>query len=298
MIDIGVVIVGFNSREYARRCLGSLAAAAWGGFSHRVVYVDNASVDGSVEMVRREFPEVQAIANGRNVGFSAACNQGAAAAAGSRYIYLLNNDTIAFPDSVRRLAEFLERTPSAGVAANRLLNPDLSDQWSARRFPTWINAIFGRRSLVSRWFPQAGALNTYLYKDALAAGQPFAVDWVPGSCSLVRRAAYEQVGGVPEDMHYWSDAVFCDRIRKRGWEIYVVSEARLIHDEGHGTGGKTAEVRRWLIRDFHKGAYRFYCEHYELGAWNPARWLAAMGLRARAQLLIAADSLRERRLGA
>jgi N-acetylglucosaminyl-diphospho-decaprenol L-rhamnosyltransferase len=297
MIDIAVVIVGFSSRDYVRRCLTSLAAAEWGGFSHQIVYVDNASTDGSVEMVRTEFPSVQVIANRRNVGFSAACNRGAATV-DSRYVYLLNNDTVLFLDSVRLLAEFLERTPSAGVAANRLLNPDLTDQWSARRFPTWINAIFGRRSLISRWFPQAAALNTYLYKESLAAGQPFPVDWVPGSCSLVRRAAYEQVRGVPEDMHYWSDAVFCDRIRKHGWEIYVVTEARLIHEEGHGTGGKTPAVRRWLIHDFHKGAYLFYCEHYELGAWNPARWLAAIGLRARAQLLIAADSLRERRLDA
>lgn len=289
--DIAVVIVGFNSRRYLAKCLSSLQAADWAGYSHTVVYVDNASVDGSLDFVQQEFPAAVAIANAQNVGFCAACNQGAAAV-DSRYVYLLNSDAYAMRDSIVPLAAFLDGHPSAGAAGNRLLNPDLSDQWSARRFPSALNAVFGRRSALSRRFPSVRPVRHYLYKDQLESRQPFAVDWVPGSCSLVRRDAYEAIGGLPERMHYWSDAVFCDRLHKAGWDVYVVPDAPLIHEEGHGTGRKSPAVREWLITDFHTGAYRFYCEHYALGPWHPARWLARIALAARARVLVAADAMR------
>jgi N-acetylglucosaminyl-diphospho-decaprenol L-rhamnosyltransferase len=289
--DVAIIIVGINSRSYVRACLESIYRSDWQRFSHQIVYVDNASSDGSIEMVRAEFPQVIVIANRENAGFSAACNQGAGFV-DSRYIYLLNNDTELFPDSLWMLAEFLDRTPHAGAAGNRLLNPDLSDQWSARRFPTWVNAAFGRRTTLGRLFSGSFTIRDYLYKSEMEKGEPFRVDWVPGSCTLVRREAYQACGGLPEDMHYWSDAVFCGRLSKRGWEIHIVPQARLVHYEGKGTGGKTALVRRWLISDFHRGAYRFYCEHYELGRYNPVRWVARLALGVRARMLIVADAIR------
>src|SRR3954471_16143505 len=222
--DIAVVVVGFNSQAYVDACLESLDRAEWAAYSRQIVYVDNASGDGSVAMVRAKFPDVRVLANTENRGFCAACNQGVAAV-DSRYIYLLNNDTIVLADSIVPLAQFLDRTPDAGAAGNRLLNPDLTDQWSARRFPTWVNGIFGRRSTLTRLLPGATAVRDYLYKDQLAGGQPFDVDWVPGSCTLVRREAYEQAGALVESMHYWSDAVFCHRLRSCGWRVSVVPEA-------------------------------------------------------------------------
>ncbi len=287
-VDIAVVLVGFNSREYLRQCVESLLLVEWRGYSHQVVYVDNASRDGSVEMLRQLVPEATIIANAHNAGFSAACNQGAAASH-SRYIYLLNVDTQLFPDSVTLLAEFLDRTPQAVAAGNRLLNADHSEQWSARRFPTWRNALFGRRSWLGYRFSDSRPVRAYLYKDQLDGDQPFSVDWIPGSCTLVRREAYQQVGGLPEEMHYWSDAVFCDRLRKAGGEVFCVPQAKLIHFEGNSTGQKSRALRRWLISDFHRGAYQFYCEHYALGPYHPARWLAKLGLGFRAGLLMIAD---------
>jgi N-acetylglucosaminyl-diphospho-decaprenol L-rhamnosyltransferase len=291
--DIAVIIVGFNSREYLHGCLASLRDAEWTGYSHKIVYVDNASSDGSPEMVRAQFPEVIVIDNLQNLGFCAACNQGVACT-DSRYVYLLNIDTVLFPDSLRLLAEFLDRTAGAGAAGNRLLNPDLTDQWSARRFPTWINAVFGRRTMLGRMFPGSFAVRDYLYKNEFQKGEPFVVDWVPGSCTLVRREVYRKSGGLPEGMHYWSDAVFCDRIKKMDWNIYIVPKAALVHYEGHGTGNKTGAIRRWLISDFHRGAYQFYCEHYALGRYSPTRWLAGVALEIRSWMLILADVIRHR----
>lgn len=286
--DIAIVLVGFNSRSYLQQCVESLQSAEWRGYSHHVVYVDNGSSDGSVEWLRQQLPGATIIANSQNAGFSKACNQGAAAVE-SRYIYLLNVDTVLLPDSATRLAEFLDQSPNAGAAGNRLLNADRSDQWSARRFPTLRNAFFGRRSYLGRKFPDLGPVRHYLYKDELALGKPFPVDWVPGSCTLVRREAYHRIGGLPEGMHYWSDAVFCDRLRRAGWEIYCLPDAALIHFEGNGTGQKSHSLRQWLISDFHQGAYQFYCEHHDLGPYHPIRWTAKLGLELRAGLLKITD---------
>jgi GT2 family glycosyltransferase len=290
--DIAVIIVGVNSLGYVRGCLESLRKVDWRARTYRIVYVDNASSDLSAETVRNEFPEVIVLENPRNIGFCAACNQGVRAVE-SRYVYLLNNDTLLFPDSIWPLVEFLDRTARAAAAGNRLLNPDFTDQWSGRRFPTWVNALLGRRTVLGRLFSGSDAINHYLYKNRFASDDPFAVDWIPGSCTLVRREIYLQIGGLPEDMHYWSDAVFCARLAKLGFEIYLVPSARLVHFEGKGTGSKTPSMRRWLIADFHKGAYRFYCEHYALRRHHPVRWLAAAALKIRALMLITADLIRD-----
>jgi GT2 family glycosyltransferase len=284
MTDIAIIVVGFSSRKFLPGLMESIRAADWKNLSYQVVYVDNASSDDSVSFVREHWTDAIIIANPQNAGFTKACNQGVAATH-SRYIYLLNVDTRLLPNSVVPLVAFLDSHPTTGAVGNRLLNADGSEQWSARRFPTGKNALFGRRSYLARRYPDSRTLRTYLYKDELQRGEPFRVDWVPGSCTLVRREVYEQVGGLPEDLHYWSDAIFCDRIWKQGWEISLVPSAPLFHFEGTGTGENSAAIRNWLISDFHRGAYRFYCEHYNLATWNPLRWIAKVGLTIRAAAL-------------
>jgi hypothetical protein len=298
--DIAVMLVGLNTRDYVKNCLESLARTDWCGYTHEIIYVDNGSADDSVELVRGEFPEVKVIANLENLGFCKAANQ-AAALANSRYHLQLNNDTLVYPDSAPLLAEFFDRTPDAAVAGARLLNPDLSDQWSARRFPSWVHAFFGRRSALSRWFPQAKPVREYLYKDQLRGEKPFQVDWVPTPCMLIREEVFQRVGGMPEDFYYWHEAVFCDRVRqdggRDGGKVYVVPRSKVIHFEGKGGGARPYRVRRWHIKDFHRGAYRFYCERYHPGTLNPARWFIAAGLALRALALLTANwltSLRER----
>ncbi|MBC7926885.1 MAG: glycosyltransferase family 2 protein [Bryobacteraceae bacterium] len=283
--DIAIVIVGFSSRAYTENCLRSLERADLGSWTTEVIYVDNASTDGSVEMVHRLFPFVRTIANQRNVGFCAACNQGVGISR-ARFIYLLNNDTVLEASSIRPLADFLDANSHAAAVGNRLLNPDGTDQWSGRRFPGWLNSMLGRRTPFPRFFAESAVVRHYLYKDEMRAGAPFEVDWIPGSCTLVRRDVYLQAGSLSESMHYWSDALFCARIRKLGWSTFIIPAAPLVHFEGNGTGQKNRALREWLIRDFHQGAYRFYCEYYELERWNPIRWVARIGLGVRAWLLI------------
>jgi GT2 family glycosyltransferase len=283
--DVSIIIVGLDSKAYTVACLESLAAEDFGPYTPEVIYVDNGSRDTSVSEVRRRFPHVRVIANEYNVGFCAANNQ-AAEIAQAPLLYLLNNDTLVEKGSIRPLIEFLHANPRAAAVANRLLNPDRSDQWSARRFPTWRNGIFGRRTPFASAFAHTEVVRTYLYKQQMEQGEPFEAEWIPGSCTMVRHDLYWKAGGLPTDMHYWSDALFCYRLRRLGGLVYVLPAAPLVHFEGKGTGRKSRQLQKWLVRDFHEGAYRFYCEFHRLGRWNPLRWTAKGALSARAWFLI------------
>jgi N-acetylglucosaminyl-diphospho-decaprenol L-rhamnosyltransferase len=287
--DASILIVGLNARQHTLACLESLAAEDLGPYTAEVIYVDNGSRDSSAAEVRRRFPEVKVIANECNVGFCAANNQ-AAEIATAPLLYLLNNDTLVERGSIRPLIEFLHANPRAAVAANRLLNADRSDQWSARRFPSWRSGLFGRRTPFASAFADSAFVRRYLYKDQMEQGEPFEVDWVPGSCTMVRRDVYWKAGGLPSEMHYWSDAVFCHRIRRLGGAVYVVPSAPLVHLEGQGAGRKSRQLQKWLVRDFHEGAYRFYCEYHRLHRWSPLRWTARAALSARAWLMIQAEA--------
>ncbi|MBM3788368.1 MAG: glycosyltransferase, partial [Acidobacteria bacterium] len=161
-IDVSVVIVGMNTRQLIVNCLNALAAADWAGYTYEIIYVDNASKDDSVEVVRRDFPHVQVIANTANRHFCPAANQGSQAARG-RLLLHLNNDTEVDADAMAPMIRFLDSEPRAAVAGCRLLNPDRSDQWSARRFPEWYNAILGRRSVLSRFAPESAPVRKYLF---------------------------------------------------------------------------------------------------------------------------------------
>lgn len=291
--DIGIVMVGLNTRDYVRKCLASIAASDWGRYTHEIVYIDNASSDDTVEVVRREFPDVRVVQNAENIGFCRAANQGSALVR-ARLLLHLNNDTVVYRDAIVRLASFLDARPEAGIAGCRLLNPDLTDQWSARRFPGSIHAICGRRSAFARWFPDAKVVRDYLFKDQLTGAEPFVVDWVGTPCLMVRSEVFRSVSGFPEDFYYWHEATFCSRVQHAGGSTWVVPQAKVIHFEGKGGGSRPYSVRRWHILDFHRGAYRFYVERYGFSRVNPARWLAAAGLGARAGLLLAANWLSHR----
>jgi GT2 family glycosyltransferase len=285
-VDISVVMVGMNTRDYVRNAIASLRDSDWGRYRYEIIYVDNNSRDDSVELVRREFPDVHVIANTANRHFCPAANQGSRAAAG-RYLLHLNNDTLVESGAIAQMAAFLDATPGAAVVGCRLLNPDGTDQWSARRFPSWYNSLFGRRSVLTKLFPASPVLRQYLYKDELAGSAPFRVDWTGTPCMLVRADRFWQAGGFPEDFYYWHEATFCNRISRLGSAVWIVPRARVTHFEGKGGGARSYAVRRWHIIDFSRGAYRFYCERHALSPANPVRWIAAAGLWTRAALLLA-----------
>jgi GT2 family glycosyltransferase len=288
--DVSIVLVGLNACDFIRQCVQSVYAATWRELRYEVIYVDNGSRDGTMAMLRAEFPQVRTLENGANLGFCKAANQGADMAHG-RHFFFLNDDTVVQDDAIALLVEFLDVRSDAAAVGSRLLNHDFTDQWSGRRFPSLLNGIFGRRSFLSRLFPDAPPVVRYLYKDRINQAEPFEVDWVSAAAMMVRRSAFAAVGGFAEDYYYWHEPVICDRLRRAGGEIYLHPRSRIVHFEGHGSGKRPYKMRRNLIIDFHRGAYRCYCEHHNLASLHPMRWVAGTALALRAVMLVTRNRL-------
>jgi len=185
-VDVSVVIVNYNVKALLEQVLRSLERAE-ADLNVEVFVVDNDSVDGSVEMVQAQFPEVQVIANRANVGFGKANNQAIDQARG-RYLFVLNPDTIVQEDTLTAFVRFMDAHPDAGAAGCAILNPDGTFALESRRaFPTPAVAFY-RVSGLSRLFPKSerfGRYNmTHLPRDEQAE-----VDALSGSCMFVRRSA-------------------------------------------------------------------------------------------------------------
>lgn len=232
-MDISVVIVNYNVRAFLNNALVSLQKALE-GYSAEVFVVDNASDDGSVELVRREFPWVTLIANAQNAGFAKANNQALRQATGD-YLLLINPDTLVQEETFDRLIEFFRSHPDAGMVGCKILNPDGTLQLPCRRsFPTpWtaFTKTFGLSTLFpkSRLFARYNL--TYLDPD-----DTYEVDAISGSFMMISRETYERIGGLDETFFmYGEDLDWCYRVQASGKKVYYVPTTSIIHYKGEST---------------------------------------------------------------
>jgi len=229
MVDLSVVVVSWNVRDLLRRCLCSISNVQHRASSTEVIIVDNASTDGSVAMVRTEFPDVRLIVNSGNPGFAAANNQGIAVAQG-RYVLLLNPDTEVVGDALATMVAFADDHPDVGVVGPQLLNPDGSVQSSRRRFPTLATAFF-ESTWLQPYAPRR-LLERYCVLDR-PDGAVLDVDWVKGAALMARRKAIEQVGRMDERFFMYSEELdWCRRFREAGWRVVYLPAAQIVHYEG------------------------------------------------------------------
>jgi N-acetylglucosaminyl-diphospho-decaprenol L-rhamnosyltransferase len=248
------VIVAYRSRELLRRCLDSLRAHP-PAVPMRVVVVDNASGDGTAEMLRGEYPEVEVIASPINLGFAAATNLGARR---GRYPYLLalNPDTAVDPGALDTVVATIESHPEAAVVGARLLREDGSlDHASKRSFPTPLSAL-GHFTGVGRRVGARGKLAAYRAPEVESGP----VEAVNGAFMLMRREAFERLGGFDEG--YWmymEDLDLSYRLARAGWLSWYEPSAVVTHIKGGSVGGQRSPRLEW---HFHRGMYRFYRTHY------------------------------------
>jgi hypothetical protein len=170
---------------------------------------------------------------------------------------------------------------------SRLLYPDGSEQYSGRGFPTLLSSFMGRTSPLTRLFPNAPWVRRYLCKDRLEKDEPFRVDWVSAAGQIFRPSDFWSVGGYAEDYYYWHEAIICGRLARLGRKIMLHPRSRVIHYEGKGSGNRPYASQKFHILDFHRGAYRCYCEHHQLGKFHPARLMAGALLASRAAVKLA-----------
>jgi N-acetylglucosaminyl-diphospho-decaprenol L-rhamnosyltransferase len=290
-VDVGVVIVGMNAREFVRGCFASLSSTEWGGYSKQFFYVDNGSTDGTPAMVRQHFPAVHVIENDRNFGYCKAANQGARVT-DSRYLLFLNDDTEIVGAAIPTLIRYLESDPDVATAGARLTFPDGTEQWSGRRFPNFLSSLMGRRSWLAKVFPKVPTVRSYLCKDEVLGGEPFECDWVSAAGQIFRTEDFWAVNGFAEDYYYWHEMVQCLRIKRRGRKVALVPAATVIHYEGQGSGARPFVRQRFHIIDFHKGAFRGYLELHNISPFHPRALVAGTALVARAATLLAVCRVR------
>ncbi len=233
MINLSIIIVNYNVKEYLKNLINSIQKAAQ-DLSVEIIVIDNASSDGSVEEIGNLFPEVRLIPSDKNLGFGKANNLGLEMSTG-KYILLLNPDTIVKENTFTELIKFLENNPEAGMLGCKVLNPDGTLQLPCRRsFPTpWVSftKITGLSSLFpkSRFFAKYNL--TYLNENEVNE-----VDAISGAFMFLRREVYEKIGGFdPQFFMYGEDLDLCFRTQKSGYKVFYVPHTEIIHYKGEST---------------------------------------------------------------
>ena len=284
---LDIVIVSYRSRDLLRRCLESLRAHPPRA-EMNVVVVDNASADGTAEMVAAEYPEVELIASDRNLGFAAATNLGARAGS-APYLLALNPDTAVTEDALDAVLAVLRDHPDVAVVGPRLVREDGTlDHAAKRSFPTPLSAL-GHFSGLGRGSGSSGRLAAYR-APGIESGP---VDAVNGAFMLMRRDVFERLGGFDQD--YWmymEDLDLSYRVAQEGWLSWYEPAATVLHAKGGTTGGVRSPRLNW---HFHRGMFRFYREHYAPHRASALNALVYLGIAVKLASAVAQSLLRRSR---
>lgn len=249
-MDLSIVVVNWNTRELLAQCLASVeanferrnssatplpAANPLEPITYELFVVDNASTDGSAQMVVEHFPWVHLIANSENVGFARANNQAIHQSTG-RYILLLNSDTEVYPSALETMVQFMEGQPQAGGCGPRLLNADDSLQPSCHPMLTPGREFW--RLLFLDWLWRRA---TYV-QGRWDWGTPHLVEVIKGACFMLRRAALDQVGLLDEEYFMYTEEMdLCYRLIQAGWQLWWVPQAVVKH-YGEASSRQVAEA--------------------------------------------------------
>jgi GT2 family glycosyltransferase/lipopolysaccharide/colanic/teichoic acid biosynthesis glycosyltransferase len=269
-VDLSVIIVNYNVRQFLESALASIARAME-GVQGEVFVVDNASDDGSAEMVRTKFPDVRLIQNAENLGFASANNLALRRATG-KFLLLINPDTIVQEDTLHVMLRFFTENPDVGLAGCKILNPGGTFQLACRRsFPTpWV--AFTKIVGLSALFPSSrlfGRYNlTYLSPD-----ETYEVDAVSGSFMMMRREAYERVGDLDESFFmYGEDLDWCYRVGEAGFKVYYVHSTKVVHFKGEST--KRSAINE--VKVFYQAMQLFVSKHF--GRSRSLRFILSLGI--------------------
>jgi N-acetylglucosaminyl-diphospho-decaprenol L-rhamnosyltransferase len=280
--EVAAIVINRNTRDFLRECLETLGAQDFAGGISRWV-VDNGSDDGSPQMVLREFPGVNLVWNRTNTGYARACNEGIRATR-EPYVLILNSDTALSNDTVRVVIDYLERNPSAGVAAPLLRNSDGSLQFSCREFPSvqtaFVHAFLG---LFRGENPHSASYKRMDWDHSQEAG----VDWVSGAFMAIRREALEQIGGFDEKYFmYVEDVDLCWRMWQAGWSVGFVPQTEVYHHIGMSSRAVPAR----MVLHHHRSMLRFHRKTYHGPMRRTVNAAVAVGVAFRTALILALNA--------
>jgi len=260
MKELSIIIVNYNVKAFLQNCLLSIKKATE-KIDSEIIVVDNASDDGSIELIKKNFEDVILIESPVNLGFSKANNLGLKISQG-KYICLINPDTIVEENTFEVMINFMENHPDVGLAGCKILNPDGTFQLACRRsFPTpWV--AFTKIIGLSKLFPKSKLFAKYnlTYLDE---NQSYEVDAVSGSFMFLRRDVYEKIGGLDETFFmYGEDLDYCYRVKQAGYKVYYVHSTQIIHFKGEST--KRSNIDE--LKHFYDAMRLFVRKHFS-GSW-------------------------------
>lgn len=273
---VSLIIVNYNAGHYLQACVVSVLDQV-----DEVIVVDNASNDDSMVRLQAAFSDdwrLKIVRNRDNLGFAAACNIGAGHST-CRYLFFLNPDCVLEPKSVSRLLRVLDDSPAVGMVGGLLVNPDGTEQAGGRRaVPTpWRSLVraFGLSRFAGRW-PRL-FFDFHLHKQPLPT-HPIEVEAISGACMVIRREAMQDVGAWDEGYFlHCEDLDLCMALRRKGWKIMFVPDARVMHDRGVCSRSRPIFVE-W---NKHRGMMRFYRKFFRHQYPGPLMWLVALGIGLR-----------------
>ena len=268
MKKISIIIVTWNSEEYIEDCLTAIKKGESATRPYEIIIIDNASQDRTVELAKEKFPDIRIplIENSSNLGLSRAINQGVKAshrlAPTSKYILLLNPDVVVKENAIQELYQFMEQREDVGACGPRFWTPSGKLQRSCRELPSFKNLFteftgLGRITKCSSWKMWYFDYNVRAVREPPL---PSEVDQPMGSCLLIRKKVFDEIGGMnPRYPIFMNDVDLCYRIKKAGYKIYFVPSANV----SHYLGGSTRKVRRKMILEEHWSMYRYLRDHFK-----------------------------------
>jgi GT2 family glycosyltransferase len=289
--EVSVIISTYNARAVVADCLESIYQNPPSG-PYEIILVDDASSDGTSEMVRARFPEVRLIRNDINRHYTISNNRALDAARGE-YIYLLNNDTIVLPEAIDRMVAFLKSRPEAGAVGSRLLNEDGSIQWSVKSLPDFGSALFGGRGLVTRFFPNNRYTRRRFLHHDRNMDELFVAGYLSGASKMMPRKVIDAVGPLDNRLFYHVDADYCKRIVDAGYLCYYLPSATVIHLNHKGGTMVSPRLRFRSLLSFHRDCYVYYCKHIQRWRWSPMRPIVLAALAVQFIAMYTAQACRE-----
>ena len=239
-VKLSIGIVNYNSLDYVKKLLDSIKKNP-PSVPYEIIILDNASVDGSVEFLKKE-EGIKKILLRENSGFSHGCNLIGKRSRG-KYLLFLNPDVVVTPNALDKLVEFMEENPQCGVAGGKLLNFDGSLQLSCRMFPTYLNVMFGRESLFRKFVPHNPFSRNYMLYD-LDYSKNQIVDWLRGAVFITPRWLFDELGGFDERFFlFLEDTDYCRRVWLRGLKVCYIADAVFYHRLGGSTRKKPMKNR-------------------------------------------------------
>ncbi|MEN6623968.1 MAG: glycosyltransferase family 2 protein [Smithella sp.] len=227
-IDVSIVIVNWNTKDLLKNCINSIFQTIH-DLTFEIIVVDNASFDGSLEMLQYDFPEVIRIANQENKGFGSANNQAFTVMKG-KYALLLNTDALLTPEAVHKLWAFCETNSQTAIVCGQLLNADGSKQNSIASFPSLLT-LATNISLLEYLFPREFPSKRYQH------AKPVEVDSAIGACMMVRKKALDEVGFFDERyFFFFEETDLAYAMHRAGWKTYHVPDAYIYHLQGQSIG--------------------------------------------------------------